>query len=270
MINEFKFKNNRGQDVVMKASYLEDVTEHQHLIIEGKMEVFFDGKLVDSCDDPEFWGTTVFDHNGKDAKRICGMNLMFGTDAREEEYRKWVEKVKLGGTTQAAIRLKKEKEKKFKEEVMKEGFPGVTDSSLKNVIKQMYRWPERGETDIKCKTVKLLISPKGNLKVIEFSEKASEEMIEVASIHSFGIDEEETDIVDSVMMWQWDIDQSDFEQRAKEKIEKLGFKIVKKNWGGKREGAGRPAGTNKKFRGFRLNDEEYVEVKKFIDKLRKM
>ncbi len=40
------------------------------------------------------------------------------------------------------------------------------------------------------------------------------------------------------------------------------------NWGGKRPGSGRPAGTDKKFRGFRLNNDEFVAVKEFIKKLR--
>ena len=37
-----------------------------------------------------------------------------------------------------------------------------------------------------------------------------------------------------------------------------------KNWGGKREGAGRPRGTDKKMRSLRLTDAEYDSVRKYI------
>ncbi len=43
----------------------------------------------------------------------------------------------------------------------------------------------------------------------------------------------------------------------------------KGSWGGKRLGAGRPAGTDKRVRAFRLNDKEFEQVKRYIKKLRK-
>lgn len=39
------------------------------------------------------------------------------------------------------------------------------------------------------------------------------------------------------------------------------------DWGGKREGAGRPA-TGRKKRNIYVSDEEYEEIKKLIEKLR--
>ncbi|MDP4267037.1 MAG: hypothetical protein Q8880_06350 [Bacteroidota bacterium] len=44
--------------------------------------------------------------------------------------------------------------------------------------------------------------------------------------------------------------------------------LVLTDWGGKREGAGRPA-TDRKGRLIRLNDKEYEKVKEFIKELRK-
>lgn len=55
---------------------------------------------------------------------------------------------------------------------------------------------------------------------------------------------------------------------VKNKYEKERLKMVEKTWGGKRQNAGRPATGAKPNRTFRLDENEYQQVKNFISNIR--